>query len=305
MKKKISAAFLLIIILAFFSSCQNDIKSQNFPVNSSNPNSFNNDKSIKTGNPQSPVPKKEKAENSTLKTKKINIKKYYGIILDDEDITILTEKEQRLRFKNAGGAINYSRPVNPEEVIKQAGIKQGDFVADIGSGHGFLTFPLSGAVGKKGRVFSTDIDLPPLLYQLQMRRKLAKEQGEEGRFYENITVIYSDYRDLTLPENLLDSAIICDVHIFHYNYPEKGKQKPANLTQEELFQKIHKEQKNFTNSIHKTLKPGGTLILLEHKGKEMKLEKRYVIKLIEKSGFKLKKDLDVFDSYQFLVFERV
>ena len=46
----------------------------------------------------------------------------------------------------------------PERVIAALGLTAGQRVADIGAGHGYLTFRLADAVGPTGRVVATDID---------------------------------------------------------------------------------------------------------------------------------------------------
>lgn len=48
--------------------------------------------------------------------------------------------------------------LNPFDIIRQAGVKEGMYVADIGSGTGFLSIPLSKAVGESGRIFAVDIN---------------------------------------------------------------------------------------------------------------------------------------------------
>src|SRR5260370_16315790 len=49
-------------------------------------------------------------------------------------------------------------------------LKPGDFVADIGAGSGFYTFPLSKIVGAKGRVFAVDIQ-PEMLKIIRFRMR--------------------------------------------------------------------------------------------------------------------------------------
>ncbi len=46
----------------------------------------------------------------------------------------------------------------PERIIAALGLLPGQGVADVGAGHGYLTFRLVDAVGKTGRVVATDID---------------------------------------------------------------------------------------------------------------------------------------------------
>lgn len=289
---------LILIMVSIVFLIPNISCRQDPPTLSSNPVPSGN--TANTSPPVTPIIESSPQNTPSSTPLATNIKDYYAVLMEKDDTRILSEKDQKQRFGDAEGAINYGRPIIPEEVIKLAEIKSGDTVVDIGSGHGFLTFPLSGAVGKKGRVFSVDTDPIPLLYQMQVRRKMAMEQGEEGRFYENITLILNDAKNLTLPDNILDAAIICDVHIYHFKFSSSiGK-----LTQEKLIEKIYIEQKDFTKTVHDSLKPGGRLVLLEKYGGEVALEKKNVIKLLEKMGFRFKEDYEGFTGYQCLVFTR-
>jgi predicted methyltransferase len=47
---------------------------------------------------------------------------------------------------------------HPDRVIAALGLSAGQRVADVGAGHGYLTFRLAEAVGPTGRVVATDID---------------------------------------------------------------------------------------------------------------------------------------------------
>ena len=295
-KKKSFVSVLLTIFLFFFiSSCQRQIQNPS-PTPPIHHKTANTRASITKDHFQNTPP------TSPSHRSDINIKDYYAILLEKDETRILPENDQKLRFTNAPNAINYGRTIIPETVIKLAGIKPGDFIADIGSGHGFLTFPLSGAVGENGRVFSTDTDPIPLLYQLRVRRKMAMEQNEYGRYYENITLLLNDPENLTLPPDYLDAAIICDIHIYHYNYSENKSNSNKTLTQEDLIKKISREQRDFTRSVFRSLRPEGRLVVIERQGDEVKLEKKYVVKLLEEFGFKLKEDYKGFAEYDCLVF---
>ena len=45
----------------------------------------------------------------------------------------------------------------PEEVIESLQIREGQIIADIGSGGGFFTLALSQKTGKTGRVYAVDV----------------------------------------------------------------------------------------------------------------------------------------------------
>jgi ubiquinone/menaquinone biosynthesis C-methylase UbiE len=46
----------------------------------------------------------------------------------------------------------------PNRVVAALGLRRGQRVADVGAGHGYLTFRLADAVGSEGLVVATDID---------------------------------------------------------------------------------------------------------------------------------------------------
>ncbi|MBI5588290.1 MAG: methyltransferase, partial [Deltaproteobacteria bacterium] len=46
------------------------------------------------------------------------------------------------------------KAIDPEKVLCDAGLKEGDFFADIGSGPGFFSIPASKIVGVRGVVFA-------------------------------------------------------------------------------------------------------------------------------------------------------
>ena len=69
---------------------------------------------------------------------------------DAEWIGNLLDTERRL-----GG-------VGPEEFLKNAGLRSGDTVVDVGCGPGFMTLPAAELVGPNGRVYAVDIKQPML-----------------------------------------------------------------------------------------------------------------------------------------------
>lgn len=61
----------------------------------------------------------------------------------------------------------------PEEVVAALGLEEGDFVADLGAGGGYFTFPLAEEVGESGRVYAVDVDEALLAY-------VARQSGKRG-----------------------------------------------------------------------------------------------------------------------------
>jgi ubiquinone/menaquinone biosynthesis C-methylase UbiE len=61
---------------------------------------------------------------------------------------------------------------NPEDVLKEAGLKPGFTFADIGCGQGFFTLPAAQTVGPKGKVYGIDVD-ESSIQELQKRASAA------------------------------------------------------------------------------------------------------------------------------------
>ncbi|WP_395742839.1 class I SAM-dependent methyltransferase [Prosthecobacter sp.] len=119
-----------------------------------------------------------------------------------------------------------------EKIVAAVGLKPGMAMADIGAGTGLFTLPFSQAVGPKGHVYAVDI-AKNFLSHIQARALQAHAS--------NVTTVQCTPRSVELPEASIDLAFICDVY-HHFEYPQ------ASLA-----------------SLHKALKPGGELVLIDFK----------------------------------------
>jgi ubiquinone/menaquinone biosynthesis C-methylase UbiE len=117
----------------------------------------------------------------------------------------------------------------PERLMDEAGIRPGLTVADVGAGDGYFTFRLARRVGPAGRVFATDIDDKAL----QAIRDGLSTQGVA-----NVTVVLGAPADVRLPEGRIDVALM--VNVLH----------------------LVKEPAPFLASVARSLKPGGTLVVV-------------------------------------------
>ena len=117
------------------------------------------------------------------------------------------------------------------EIIAALGIAEGQRVADIAAGQGYLTIPLSNAVGKSGRVYAVEIseDARRALTELAARESLT-----------NVEVVAGTETDPTLPAQV-DGAVILN------SYHE--------LT----------DHKAILAAIFRTLRPGGRLVLVDNR----------------------------------------
>jgi ubiquinone/menaquinone biosynthesis C-methylase UbiE len=69
---------------------------------------------------------------------------------------------RRSALERARAAEALDRYRQPDLLIARLALREGDRVADVGAGRGYLTFRLARAVGPRGRVVATDVDAAAL-----------------------------------------------------------------------------------------------------------------------------------------------
>lgn len=171
----------------------------------------------------------------------------------------------------------------PGELMREAGIRAGMTVADIGTGIGFMLPFLSKRVGADGKVFAEDIFDDFLA---------AAKQRVENQKLGNVTFVKGTETDPKLPEGTLDVALALDVY-HHFDYPDK-----------------------MLAALHKSLKPDGRLVIVEYYKRQeampngralthIRLDMPDVIKEIEANHFHLISEKEhIPDSQYMLVFSR-
>jgi len=120
--------------------------------------------------------------------------------------------------------------VNREKLVAACGIKPGMIVADVGAGTGMLTRLFSKAVGTDGQVYAVDI----ATNFVEHIRKTSRAAG-----LKNITPVLCNEDAVDLPMNSIDLAFTCDTY-HHFEFPQRT-----------------------LASIHRALKPGGRLIVVD------------------------------------------
>jgi ubiquinone/menaquinone biosynthesis C-methylase UbiE len=140
----------------------------------------------------------------------------------------LKVKEWTERFETESREIYHQR----EKIVAAVGLKPGMKVADIGAGTGLFTVPFAKAVGTGGQVYAVEI-ARNFLTHIRARAVKAGATNVE-------TVLCTD-RSVELPEGSVDLAFICDVY-HHFEFPQDS-----------------------LASVHKALKPGGELVLIDFK----------------------------------------
>jgi predicted methyltransferase len=137
---------------------------------------------------------------------------------------------------------------HPAEILRLAGIKPGMRVADFLAGNGYYSEMLSHIVGPKGQV---------LLLNNEAYEKWSGKrwQGrlENGRL-PNVEHRTIDAEHLDLPDHSLDAVLL--IKVYHDLYW---------LDKEHEWPKM--DPNTVLNEIARVLKPGGTLLLVDHSAK--------------------------------------
>lgn len=115
-------------------------------------------------------------------------------------------------------------------IVEAVQLKPGMAVADIGAGTGLFTALFAEQVGKQGHVFAVDI-APKFVEHLRDRAAAAA--------LNRITVVLGQEKAITLPQDSVDIAFVCDVY-HHFEYPQDS-----------------------LASIYRALKPGGTFVVVD------------------------------------------
>src|SRR5687767_5361001 len=91
--------------------------------------------------------------------------------------------------------------INPSTVVAQAGLKNGQIVADLGCGAGFYVLPAAKAVGNNGLVYAVDVQDA----KLAATQSAARQAG-----LKNITVLKADLDKpfLDIAEGSCDAVIL-------------------------------------------------------------------------------------------------
>lgn len=148
----------------------------------------------------------------------------------------------------------------PEKMLDALKLKNGDVVADIGAGSGYLTFRMAQRVAPKGKVLAVDI-------QQEMLDIIQKRMKE--RNVSNVQSVLGTITDPKLPPNSVDLILLVDVyHEFDHPY-------------------------EMTVNMIKGLKPGGRLVFVEFRLEDPNVPIKLVHKMTEKQ---VKKELGIFSN---------
>ena len=167
------------------------------------------------------------------------------------------------------------------DIVRAIGLREGMVAADIGAGTGLLTLDMAERVGSDGVVYAVDI-VPAFLERIRERVAAAG--------VDNVVVIEGGERSTGLESASLDLAFMCDTY-HHIEYPDPY-----------LF------------SLFQTLRPGGTLVLVDMKRPEqttssrlrehVRADKATVIAEIEAAGFVFDSEIEILRWNYYLRFRR-
>jgi len=139
--------------------------------------------------------------------------------------------EQRQTVASTLGNPERDQQQKPGQLVHDMGVQKGMTVADIGTGIGYMLPFLSHAVGPDGKVIAEDIFDDFLS---------AARQRAENQKLTNVSFVKGSETDPNLPEGQVDEALVLDAY-HHFDYPDK-----------------------MLAAIHKALKPGGKLVVVEY-----------------------------------------
>jgi ubiquinone/menaquinone biosynthesis C-methylase UbiE len=167
---------------------------------------------------------------------------------------------------------------NTSLAISKLPITKNSVVADIGAGTGYYTFRISPKV-PLGKVYAVEIQDDAIKY---LKNKSAHLKNN------NVFVIKGSEKSANLPENAIDLAIMVDVY-HELSYPH------------EVLQ-----------SLRRSLKPNGKLLLLEYRAEDPKVEIKplhktsiaQINKELKANGYHLIEDGEFMPIQHFLVYEK-
>lgn len=149
------------------------------------------------------------------------------------------------------------KAIDPERVLRDAGLKEGNFFADIGSGPGFFTIPASKIIGMTGVAFAIDT-------QEEMLLDLRERNPPD-----NVVLLLSEEDNIPLGDSETDFALLAYM----------------------LHETVNRDV--FLKEVKRVVRPGGTVLVIDWKKQkeehgppeEERLTETEVAGLLAKAGF--------------------
>lgn len=169
----------------------------------------------------------------------------------------------------------------PGEVLSAVGLKAGQIIADIGSGGGYFSVRFAETVGEHGKVYAVDANR----VYLDFIKRSAEKKG-----LHNLVLVLLSEGGLNLPEKALD-------FIFMRNVTHHISDRTA-----------------YFKALHKFLKPGGRVAVIEYKrGKPISFRRLFghhipeetIARELDEAGFSLEKRFDFLPEQHFSIFKMI
>lgn len=172
--------------------------------------------------------------------------------------------------------------LNPQKIMKLAGVEYGWRVADLGCGTGFIALAAARLVGDKGLVYGVDV-LKSALRSVESRARLDGLTNFKA-VWSNLEV----YGATKIPQGTLDLALIVNT----------------------LFQS--KKHQEIIREASRLLKDGGLLLIVDWKkqGSPMgppmndRIDKENVKQIAQRAGFSLEQEVEPWPYHFGLVFRK-
>ena len=169
---------------------------------------------------------------------------------------------------------------DPTKNIEQCGVQAGMDIADLGAGSGFYTIAAAKALMSTGRVYAIDA-------QKDLLSKLKNEATRQGLY--NVEVIWGDLDKVNgtkLRDACVDLGLVCNV----------------------LFQL--ENRKGLVSEVKRILKPTGRVLVVDWSdsgdlGPEKTVSKESVVKMFEKEGFHLDREIKAGSHHYGLIFKKL
>lgn len=192
-------------------------------------------------------------------------------------------EEARARVARSLDSDDREKRQKPRELLAAIGLKEGQTVADIGSGPGFMEPYFMEVIGPSGKLYAEDIQ-QDFLDQVEEK---VKENG-----WKNVETILGGQVDPNLPKGVVDLAFILDAY-HHFEYPVKTMSK-----------------------VRESLAPGGRLVMVDfYRSREhptmsperlsghIRADRDEFAEEIESAGFELVRHFDHLPHQYVLIFE--
>ena len=168
-----------------------------------------------------------------------------------------------------------------DEILLACQLKPGMIVADVGAGTGLFTRLFADRVGSRGQVFAVDISDEFVEH--------IRQSCQEANI-RNVSPLICDPDNVRLPPESVDLVFICDTY-HHFEYPQRT-----------------------MYSIHRALRPGGTLVLIDFHRIEgvssnwilnhVRAGQETVNREVVECGFELAETLDLMKDNYFLRYRK-